>query len=304
MKRFKFIRLISIIMFVVVLLPLEVFATIPRIGRPTQYQEIRPGSNLTLLWAEPSIGTVEKYIVSVRKFRNLEYVVTNSVNNYDDPLIVNNYETTVLSYTIGSNNLEPGSKYRCSICAVMSDGTRKYSKEVYFYVSKRRGIESLPVSFNIYSGFSDQTKSAIYYACQTWNNALDLGYEVVNTYPFSMGISNDYFETYDGVNAITGVSEPGVRYLMQTTSWKNSDYMLLEADINVNTAKIWANSAQAGKYDVQSSMTHEMGHVVSLVDKYDSWASEWTMYGEAETNSIDMRSLEEHDIVTAQGRFD
>ncbi|MFC1873432.1 matrixin family metalloprotease, partial [Chloroflexota bacterium] len=48
--------------------------------------------------------------------------------------------------------------------------------------------------------------------------------------------------------------------------------------------------------DVQNIMTHEAGHWLMLLDMYDYYASEQTMYGYASQLELKKISLEEGDI--------
>ena len=109
----------------------------------------------------------------------------------------------------------------------------------------------------------------------------------------------------NGTNAITkaALKEDDSPYSMETTFFLNSSGKEYEADINVNPGISWANSAQYGHTDVQSGITHEMGHVLGLTDKYDSetWARypyslRWTMFHEIPDNDTHMRSPEQYDI--------
>ena len=58
---------------------------------------------------------------------------------------------------------------------------------------------------------------------------------------------------------------------------------LIESDINVNSNKAWINGAYAGKFDVRTVMTHEMGHTIGLSH---STVSAAVMYPTVSTNTL------------------
>jgi len=45
-----------------------------------------------------------------------------------------------------------------------------------------------------------------------------------------------------------------------------------------------------------NAMTHEMGHEIGLADKYESFATEWTMYGSCAYGETKKNSPHEYDI--------
>lgn len=195
-------------------------------------------------------------------------------------------------------------KYSVSVGAVYSNTNISYSSSVPFFTTSHSGVFDPALSFSIWSGFGDTTKEQIYYSFNTWNTSMDLGYEVANTYPFSMCHSENVYPSSDGENRITGVSVGAGEYLMQTTTYRYSSGVdagkVIEADINVNKSHSWANSPTNDRYDVQNVMTHEVGHVLGLVDHYESWAVNLTMYGFSDINESKKRTPESHDITYAK----
>lgn len=259
-------------------------AAAPVLTTPTQYQEFVYGDVITLRWTQPG-DKPAKYLINVRKLA----VGNGTVSE----LIVENAHTTNSYLKIFPSSLPPCSTYRVSVCAVYSNGTKKYSKETYFFVSTHNLNTKHPVSFKIWYSFETATKNAIYYSTRSWVNAI--GYEAVNTYDFSKSYDGINSITKDGINAITGQSKGTNEYLMTTKCW-DSPTDPIEFDINVNKSHPWSNSAQSGRYDVQSVMVHEIGHVLGLSHKYESFAEEWSMYGNGSMNSIKGRSLEPEDV--------
>ena len=299
MKRNEKIKKSAVIMMLMVMLLSAIpfcasaASTVPVITSPTEKQLYLFRPSVTVKWTAPTSGTVSNYIISVREL-NASSVQTNR-------LIVNSVSlsASTKSYTLSSSILKNNAVYRISVCAVLTTGSKKWSDERYFCTSIHTGQGLRPISFKIWTGFTTATKDAIYYSARAWNNATGYGdiTEIVNTYAYSQGVSFNDVRNGDGINAVTGVSKGTEDPIMTTYSTYNaSTGNLLEVDININKSKPWANSAQSGKYDVQNVMTHEMGHAVGLPDFYESFASEWTMYGNSNTNETKKRSLEDWDI--------
>lgn len=268
---------------------------------PIEYEEIPCDMGVKLDWVAPQEIGVSYYRVRVREFwyDDSSHSFVAEANLTVDTIV--NAQTTefVLSSAMLAGKWRR--RYRYAIAAVTVDNT-EYWREGYFYTSEHSGIHSAPISFHIGNYFSEQTKSQIYYACQTWNNELDLGYEVVNTYPFAQG-TNMTGRSRDGVSTVVGNYFPVGSPMGWAYCYKDDDYGCIEADIVINRNVSWANSAQPGKYDIQSTMTHEMGHVIGLTDKHDSWLSLWTMYGASE-NTIHRRTPEYDEVYSAYNFFD
>lgn len=264
---------------------------------PIEYEEFPYDESVKLDWVAPLGIAVSYYRVRVRRFN---YDDSSKSFIQEDVLRVDtivNAQTT--EFDVSKVYLGAKCKFRYAIAAVTVDGT-EYWTEGYFYTGNHNGILSPPISFHVGNYFSDLTKNQIYNACQTWNEELFLGYEVVNTYPFTQGTDLTEHNSGDGLNCITGVynGNDGV-LMMEYECYYATDCKPFEIDIEVNRSQPWANSAQEGKYDVQSSITHELGHAIGLTDKYDSPMSEWTMYCEGRMNSTHRRTPEADEIVAA-----
>ncbi len=256
----------------------------PILTTPTQYQEFVYGEDITLRWTQPG-DKPGRYLINVRKL--------SEGNETTSVLIVENASTTNSYRKILTSSLPPCSAYRVSVCAVYSNGTKKYSDEIYFFVSTYNLNTNYPISFKIWNSFETATKNAIYYSALSWSSELD--FEAVNTYSFTNGYDGINTFVRDGTNAVTGSERGTGEYLMATKYW-DSQTNPVEFDIHINKSHPWVNSAQSGCYDVQSSMAHEMGHVLGVSHKYESFATEWTMYGSGTKNSIKARTLETADI--------
>ena len=196
-------------------------------------------------------------------------------------------------------------KFRICVGFVMKDGRTWWSAEHYFYISSHNTPVN-KISFKIFNGFTEQTKEQIYYACQNWNNALNLGREVVNTYPYSMGTDKTVENNTDGENIVTK-RNAGNAFIMATNFRYSYDasslYQLAEVDIVVNSNCSWTNTPSSNGFYFYNSIVHEMGHVIGLIDKFDSFATEWTMYGKIEPGESKKTTLHSQDIANAKSLY-
>ncbi|MBI4426371.1 MAG: hypothetical protein HY567_02235 [Candidatus Kerfeldbacteria bacterium] len=74
--------------------------------------------------------------------------------------------------------------------------------------------------------------------------------------------------------------------------------------IDITPSLPWTNGAAAGKYDLQSTITHELGHWLSLDDLVGDGERMLTMYHEPLENSIEHRSLGTGDVRGARIIYD
>ncbi len=282
----------------------------PQFTLPEQYSEHKIGENIYVRWDRPDggEGSADSYIFAVRIFGIADDVTSDNtgIRIINEQML--SYRST---YTIEGSLLDeyasryPNAKLRLSVCAVQYDGTKKWSDAQYIYISAHNTPKDTPVSFHIYNGFTQETKEQIYYACQNWNNHLNLGREIVNTYPYDQG-TNKVMHGLDGENIVTK-RKYSSNAIMTThiyfTSTYYSKHLLDQADIVINANYPWANSPQNDKYYIYNEIIHEIGHVIGLNDKYDSWAKDWTMYGRSGYGESKSITLEEQDIKNGRSLY-
>jgi len=84
-----------------------------------------------------------------------------------------------------------------------------------------------------------------------------------------------------------------------------TQHVIRDADIMLNISFWWSNGPNARRqtYDVQSILTHEMGHWLSLTDQYSPTASNQTMFGSADYNETRKRTPAFGDITGVQTAY-
>ncbi len=135
-----------------------------------------------------------------------------------------------------------------------------------------------------------------------WENAIQAG---ANTWTAAGSAFHFYCDgttpktgpTYDSVNVVWRTNMGGGGILAQNTYWYNRKTKLVfENDIVFNIYYPWTVDGSPAHYDVQNIGTHEQGHCLVLNDLYNSFQSEQTMFGYADTSETKKRSLESGDI--------
>lgn len=168
------------------------------------------------------------------------------------------------------------------------------------------GNKGTYIHFHAWSGFAEETKHQFDLAFDEWNYKAGAakpsslwidrsGIDTDQTTPFVCNNKNEITRGYRG----TG----NEKYTMATNATysvnENGKNKLVEVDIDVNCSYPWVNSVQSGKLFVQSSFTHEVGHVYGLADVYktDEYTGiRPTMYGYAEWGGRAKCTIESDDI--------
>lgn len=126
------------------------------------------------------------------------------------------------------------------------------------------------LSFVPHSSFGSTSISHMNEACYQWNS--QAGKEILKREPTQRHNSTSY-PSNDGKNYIYKVNA-GSQYLAQCT-WYFTGSVNTSADININSYYAWANSAQAGHYDLWTVFLHETGHAAGLDHSSVSGAVMW-----------------------------
>lgn len=166
-----------------------------------------------------------------------------------------------------------------------------YSHELYSSIWTQ-GRSS--VSYQVQSTFDATTKTQMQAAMNTWNSSLPTGTffyksatETSATQPAQNKINTITKNLY-GANGSVGTHVP---YINDTNG------RIDESDIKINSSLTFANSPKAGAYDIQSVVTHELGHALRVGH---SPVKDDTMYDKGTTGSDDMRTLTTADKEAAQ----
>lgn len=157
---------------------------------------------------------------------------------------------------------------------------------------------SIPVPYYINTSLPSLWIQTIRQSFQTWEEVsgsfMNYSYQgttaVVSPTPhFRDNINLISYSNIDGPNNV----------LAYCACWCNTtSKIILESDIVIDSSENWSvtPSCPTGFFDLQSAVTHEIGHTLMLNDLYDSVNSEQTMYGYMSTNETKKRTLAEGDI--------
>lgn len=158
------------------------------------------------------------------------------------------------------------------------------------------GLRDPSITFESWSGFTQETRWAIDYAARQWNNRTG---KTKLFHSVTQHNEAEKLPVYDGRNLITKTSLSGTKYadkLMLTRTYSltyETQLKIIEADIVINSDCPWRNNGSENGYDVQNVMTHEFGHMLGLDHTDVAWA---TMIEGTSKGEIWKRTIEQDDI--------
>lgn len=139
-----------------------------------------------------------------------------------------------------------------------------------------------PITFIPNSQFGATSKSHMREAVEKWNVAAGSTKMSVSTTTHSQTTG---FPRRDDKCYVYRINTGTNDYIAACKSYRNVFGYLYEADININVYYAFANSAQAGCYDLYSVFLHETGHAMGLADLYGSGDTAKVMYGYSSLNT-------------------
>jgi len=150
-------------------------------------------------------------------------------------------------------------------------------------------------SINLYinENSSDTTGegAAVKTSMQTWNNApANFSFNYKGTH------SRTHGEDQNWKNEVLW-SSMTVDAIAYAACWGDGYGYLIECDLVFNTDYTWSaqGNPASQEMDVQNIATHELGHFLQLLDLYNNWDYEKTMYGYADTGETYKRTLHNDD---------
>lgn len=169
--------------------------------------------------------------------------------------------------------------------------------DTYAYKTGRKWKTNVVNMYINPSGGPSGSYDAIKKAAQTWT---DVSTSAFTFYTAEASYEESFWGTLDDINFINFGSINSKRAVAQAKHW----YSILsglryvsEIDIKFNTKYFqFSTDGSTDKYDVQNVATHELGHVLELLDLYGRSDREKTMYGGTKPGETKKRDLHQDDI--------
>lgn len=153
------------------------------------------------------------------------------------------------------------------------------------------GYNGIPYSFRVHNSFTTSEGSAMSSAAKAWESAGKGVLAQKSTYTNAM----TSYPVKDGYNNITRIST--TKDYLAECSWWTSSNKITEADINFSTSYTIVTNPNSSQYDMQTIMTHEIGHALGLGHSDDTSAVMKPTFGGGEKlrtiNSDDIDGIKE-----------
>jgi hypothetical protein len=172
----------------------------------------------------------------------------------------------------------------------------------FSYAGYKWPKDKIPVKYYVNeAGTSDAPNwlTAIKRAFETWNQVPSSSIEFT-----FLGKTRYQAGPLDGRNILSWDEKGNYpltpEAIAVTIIWYNPrTKLIVESETIFNGQKAWSDSGEAGKYDIQSVATHEIGHWLALADLYGLLDARKTMYGLGSTGDTNPRTLEPEDMAGA-----
>ena len=151
-----------------------------------------------------------------------------------------------------------------------------------FEVSKTESGNEIkwPVSNAVYyvnpAGGPENTLAAVQAAMQSWNGVSTSSFSFI----YGGTTTAADWDQNDNVNTVTFGPLDDDTVLAENYGWYHqTSGVIWGSDIKVNLHQPWSTNGNGNAYDLQSVLTHELGHSLRLSDLYDAADSGKVMYG-------------------------
>lgn len=162
-----------------------------------------------------------------------------------------------------------------------------------YAIMTQGGFTPVPTKVVSYKGFSSSVNSAISSACSAWNGA---GAGTLVTRSASTH-SNTQYPLKNSANEITHGNLGKTTDMIDIAVTNRKVIGLInyhtEVDLIINTYYPWSTTGDPHAYDLQSCMTHELGHLLGLNDETSKTDS--TMYSVTKVGETNKRTLAQDD---------